>query len=312
MTKPRVSVLIPCYNAQMYIGETLESVFNQTWKNLEIIVVDDGSTDGSAAIVEAFSGGLVKLIRQDSKGAAAARNRAFAASTGDFVQFLDADDLIDKDKIAVQLARLQDCPNSVATAQWGRFWNDPDETKFVPETNWEDLDPVEWLVRSRTDGLGMLFPALWLMPRAVAEAAGPWNERLSLGDDGEYFTRIALAADQILFCPRARCRYRSGVPGSLSGSKNWVSGFDVIELCQAQVLACENSERVRRGFSLSWQHLAHACYPYDRVISERALARAWALHAKTIRPGGGAVFKVLSRLIGWRIARRLQVASGRP
>ena len=107
----------------------------------------------------------------------------------------------------------------------------------------------------------MLFPALWLIPRLVADTAGPWNETLSLGDDGEYFTRIVLAAEQVLFRPGARCLYRSGLGGSLSGRKSpeaWHSQFCVIELCEAHVRAREDSERVRRGFALSWQHLAHA------------------------------------------------------
>lgn len=308
----RVSVLIPCYNAQSYIGETLESVLGQTWSNLEVVVVDDGSSDGSPGVVEGFASRGVQLLRQANAGGGAARNRAFSVSTGDFIQFLDADDVIDRDKIERQMARLVCEPGSVASAEWGRFCHDAAGTVFATESNWQDLDPVEWLVRSRAEGGGMLFPALWLVPRSVALAAGPWNEKLSLGDDGEYFTRVVLAARRVLFCEGARCRYRSGNPGSLSGSKDWASGFAVIDLCETHVRAREDSERVRRGFALSWQHLAHLAYPYDAAIGEQALARARSLHPAMIAPDGGPAFKVISRLIGWRAARRLQVASGRP
>ena len=161
----------------------------------------------------------------------------------------------------------------------------------------------------------MLFPALWLIPRAIADAAGPWDETLSLGDDGEYFTRILLSAERVLFCEGARCYYRSGLPGSLSGKKSakaLASGFRVLELCEAHLRAREDSERVRQGFALSWQHFAHATYPYDADLAESALARARELHCVTIRPGGGPAFHAVSRLFGWRLARRLQVASGRP
>jgi glycosyltransferase involved in cell wall biosynthesis len=311
VTPPRVSVLIPCHNAQAYIAETLDSVLRQTWANLQVIVVDDGSSDGSAAIVEGFADRGVRLVRQARRGAAAARNRAYQVSDGDFVQFLDADDLIDPDKIALQMARLAGRRTAVASAQWGRFGDDPAATVFAPESNWEDLPPVEWLLRSRQAGEGMLFPALWLVPRPVAAAAGPWDESLSLNDDGEYFTRVVLAADQVLFCRGARCRYRSGVAGSLSGSKNWRSGFAAIDLCERHVRARDDGDRARRTFALSWQHLAHASYPYEPAIARRALARAKALHPVRIRPGGGVVFRTLSRLIGWRAARRLQIASGR-
>ncbi len=307
---PKVSVVIPCYNAGSHIGETLDSVFAQTWPNIEVIVVDDGSTDDSAAVVKGH--GSATLICQDNRGAAAARNRGLAESSGDFLQFLDADDIIDPDKISLQMARLHDRPDSVASAEWGRFSESPARTAFVREGNWEDLSPLEWLVRSRADGLGMLFPALWLVPRAVAEAAGPWNEALSLNDDGEYFTRVVLASDAVLFCEGARCRYRSGVAGSLSSSKNWASGFAAIDLCETHVRAREDSERVRRGFALSWQHLAHGAYPYAPAVAEEALTRGRALHPAVIRPGGGRAFKALSRLLGWRTARRLQVAAGQP
>jgi hypothetical protein len=69
---------------------------------------------------------------------------------------------------------------------------------------------------------------------------------------------------------------------------------------------------MRRAFALSWQHFAHAAYPYDRGLASRALIHARSLHGVSIRPTGGPVFRLLSRLLGWRTARLLQVASGRP
>lgn len=305
MTHPRVSVLIPCHNAEAYVADTLQSVLGQTWPDIEVIVVDDGSTDGSASVVERFASQGVRLVRQPCRGASAARNRAFAESTGAFIQFIDADDLIDPDKIAVQMARLADRSDCIASGQWGRFRGDPKDTVFRPEPTWEDLAPVEWLVRARLDGQGMLFPALWLAPRAIVEAAGPWNEALSLGDDGEFFTRAVLASQSVLFCPEAHCRYRS-VPGSLSSTRRYDSAFEVVRLCEGHVRAREDSERVRRGFALTWQHLAHSAYPYDRALAERAARKAASLHPVRIHPGGGPVFNLLKRLVGWRIARLLQ------
>jgi len=314
MDQPLVSVLIPCYNAERYISETLESVLSQTWQNIEVIVIDDGSRDASCAVVRSYKDKRVTLIQQPNCGAAATRNHAFQASRGDYIQFLDADDILDAKKIELQLRRLQQQENCVASAEWGRFYHDISETRFNPEANWEDLYPIEWLVRSRQDGLGMLFPALWLIPRSTAEKAGPWDETLSLGDDGEYFTRVTLASEKVFFCPGARCYYRSGILNSLSGRKSraaWKSQFRVIELCEEHLLRRENSERVRRGFALSWQHLAHAAYPYDKLLAEKALARAQDLHSLRINPGGGLAFKVASRILGWRTARLLQVTTGR-
>jgi glycosyltransferase involved in cell wall biosynthesis len=314
LTVPTASVLIPCYNAEKYIGETLDSIFRQTWRELEIIIVDDGSQDGSICEIERFVDARVRLIRQTNMGASAARNRAYQASRGEFIQFLDADDLIGPDKIERQITRLMDHPNCVASAEWGRFYTGPGETRFEPEPVWRDLPSLDWLSLSRAQGFGMMFPAIWLIPRPVADKAGPWEESLSVGDDGEYFTRVLLASDRVLFCSGAQCHYRSGVTGSLSGRRSsaaWVSQFRVLELCERHVREREESERVRRGFALSWQRFAHSCYPHDRTLANLALSHARLLHPVSIRPHGGPAFEFVSALIGWRIARRLQVISGR-
>lgn len=101
--EPLVSILIPCYNAEKWLAETLESALAQTWDNIEIIVVDDGSTDKSLAVAKQFEPDGVKVISQANKGASAARNRAFQESQGDFIQYLDADDLLVPDKIELQV-----------------------------------------------------------------------------------------------------------------------------------------------------------------------------------------------------------------
>jgi glycosyltransferase involved in cell wall biosynthesis len=311
MSLPKVSVLIPCYNAEKYVGETLESVFRQTWPEIEVIVVDDGSTDGSAAVVRSFARPNLRMVRQTNRGSTAARNVCCARATGDFVQFLDADDLIEPDKIALQMERLRTAPRCIASAEWGRFYRTPLETQFHAGPVGCDLAPVDWLVLS---AMGMMFPALWLIPMPIIRAIGSWNEDLSLADDMEYFTRAVLASERILFCAGARCQYRSGIPGSLSGGRSpraLASQFKVIDLCESHVRAVEDAERVRFVFALLWQRLAHFAYPYDRPTAIQALNRAAALHPIRIRPGGGLRFRVLSRVIGWRAARILQVASGR-
>src|SRR4051812_35758314 len=106
MSHPTVSVLIPCFNAAKYVGETLECVFRQTWPQIEVIVVNDGSTDESVAEIRRWRDPRLILLDGPNRGAAAARNGAFRRSTGDFIQYLDADDLIDANKIEQQMRRL--------------------------------------------------------------------------------------------------------------------------------------------------------------------------------------------------------------
>ena len=311
MSDPLVSVLIPCFNAGRFIGETLRSVLAQTHKPLEIIVVDDGSTDNSAEEVSRFP--EVKLIRQSNAGVTTARNVAVANCRGDFIQYLDADDLLSPDKISRQVQRLIGNEDCIATAEWGRFYSDPSKTLFVPDDTWADLSPLDWLALSRQDGLGMMYPAMWLFPRRIIDETGPWKPELARapGEDTEYFTRAVLKARQVLFCAGARTYYRSGIGGA-SSSKYFRGQVEVHDLCERLVLGVEDSERMRIGFAKSWQYLAHMSYPYDRAVALEALERASALHPIKIKPGGGPAFKVASAMFGWKFARRLQKWSGRP
>lgn len=105
MPHPLVSILIPCYNAKAYVGEAIESALGQTHPNVEVIVVDDGSTDGSVEILRRF-GDKIRFEAGPNRGACATRNRAFDLSSGEFVQFLDADDLLLPEKIEKQLPPL--------------------------------------------------------------------------------------------------------------------------------------------------------------------------------------------------------------
>ena len=111
-----VSILIPVYNAEAFVAEAIQSALNQTWPAKEIVVVDDGSSDQSREILKGFESAGIKLIEQENRGASAARNRAFTQAQGDYVQYLDADDLLAPDKIAIQMQRLSvEPPTRVAS-----------------------------------------------------------------------------------------------------------------------------------------------------------------------------------------------------
>src|SRR5688572_32856810 len=98
-----VSILIPAYNAERWIGATIRSALAQTWPDTEIIVIDDGSRDGTLAIARGFQSRSVKVVTQPNTGAAGARNAALELAQGAYIQWLDADDLLAPDKIAAQM-----------------------------------------------------------------------------------------------------------------------------------------------------------------------------------------------------------------
>ena len=106
---PTVSVVIPLYNARDVICETIESVLAQTWKDYEIVVIDDGSTDGSDQIVRGVGSGL-RYVRQENAGVAAARNRGIAESKGPYIALLDHDDLWHPTKLEKQVGLLGQRP----------------------------------------------------------------------------------------------------------------------------------------------------------------------------------------------------------
>ncbi len=119
--KPLVSILIPAYNAEKWLADTLRSAIAQTWDRKEIIVVDDGSKDQTLAIARQFESDCLKVFTQKNQGAAATRNRAFSLSKGDYIQWLDADDLLAPEKIAKQMEALGDSPNKLTflSGSWG-------------------------------------------------------------------------------------------------------------------------------------------------------------------------------------------------
>ena len=308
---PLVSILIPCSNAAPWLAATLDSALAQTHPRTEIIVVDDGSSDHSLAIARTFAPHGVRVGTQPNAGASAARNHALRLSRGDYIQFLDADDLLTPDKIAAQLTALRTPPahaDSIATCRWGRFSRDPTNALFFDDAVFRDFAPLDYLL-AHTGAARMIHPAAWLVPRAVADRAGPWDESLSLNDDGEYFARVVLAASAIVFSSAGASLYRSNLSGSLSRQRSrraLESVFHSVELIAAHLRRAEDSPRIQRALANYWQRLAFEIYPDAPDLSRRAEAESRALGGSTLRPTGGCREQWAARLLGWKLARRLQ------
>jgi O-antigen/teichoic acid export membrane protein/glycosyltransferase involved in cell wall biosynthesis len=207
---PLVSILIPAYNAAEWIAETIRSALAQTWPRIEIVVVDDGSKDDTLAVAQQFESQGVHVHVQKNQGASAARNKAFSVCHGDYIQWLDADDLLAPDKIAKQLDLVTNGlgPRTLLSSPWAHFMYRPYRARFSPTALWCDLSPKEWLLRKMSQNIFMQ-TATWLVSRELTEAAGPWDVRLLGDDDGEYFCRVLLASDGVRFVPDAKVYYRA-------------------------------------------------------------------------------------------------------
>jgi glycosyltransferase involved in cell wall biosynthesis len=310
MTTPLVSIIVPCYNAGRWVAATLDSALAQTWSPCEIIAIDDGSRDDSLTIARTYETRGVRVLAQPNRGASAARNLGLQHARGDFIQYLDADDLMAPDKLSRQLAALATKPaGTVASATWIRFHHHPGDGVPTPEPAWRDFpDPIDFFVLHYNEGW-MMPPVSWLIPRAVADKAGRWDERLSLNDDGEYFCRTLLASSGIAFCAEARCYYRSGLPGSLSRRKDVKSLRSLelsIELNSAALLRQAPRPAVKAALANAWQKLAYDLYPDLPAASSAAAVRARELGGATRPWEAGARMQRLARLVGWRGAKRIQ------
>lgn len=307
--KPLVSILIPCHNAEEWLAETIESALAQTWKNIEIIVVDDGSTDNSLAIARQYQSNRIKVIHQTNCGQSASENHAYQEAQGDFIEYLDADDLLAPDKIERQIQLLGDVnSNFVAAGEWARFYQTPQEAQFIPQPVWADMSPVDWLV-CLWEGHYMMHGAAWLIPRNIAEKAGAWNEQLSLINDFDYFSRVVLASQGVRFCWGAKTYYRSGNTNSLSGSKSlqaWNSAFLSLEAGTRNLLAKENSPRTRRVCATVFQRFIYEVYPDCPNLRTKAAAKVEEWGGSDEEPMGGKRFQQLSRVLGWQRAKRIQ------
>ena len=305
---PLVSIVIPCYNAEAWVGAAIESALAQTWRATEIIVVNDGSKDRSLEIARGFEPRNVQVFDQPNAGAAAARNAGLRRARGEYIQYLDADDLLAPDKIARQLAVLQPAGGrALSSSAWARFHHNPADAQFSPQPNWRDLSGVEFLQLHYEEGC-MMQPAAWLAPRTLLERAGSWDESLSLNDDGEYFARVMLAAERIVFCGEARSYYRSAHTHSLSAQRSrraLESLFRSVELTTGHLLAADDSPRSRAAAAYAWKWTAFELYPGAPDLSRAAEERSRALGG-TSRPfPAGGRFQLLARVVGWRMAKRL-------
>jgi len=305
-----VSIVIPCYNASRWLAAALESALAQTWPHTETIVVNDGSTDESLAVATRFADRGVVVLDQPNRGASAARNAGLRAARGEFIQFLDADDLLSPDKIAAQIGLLAGRPpGTLATCAWGRFESDPAAARFVDTAVFNDFQPIEFLLLAAETG-AMMHPSAWLVPRPVAEKAGPWNESLTLNDDGEYFCRVALASSGLAFCSTGRSYYRSGLPGSLSQQRSptaRLSQFRSVELMAQHLEGFESSTRTRRAAANHFQRFVHDFFPDPKKLIKAAEEKIKALGGSSRpEPEMGPQTSALARLIGWRNVWRIK------
>jgi glycosyltransferase involved in cell wall biosynthesis len=309
--KPLVSILIPAYNAEKWIADSLRSALAQTWEPKEIIVVDDGSTDRTLAVARQFESEQLRVVAHQHQGAAATRNTALSLSRGEYIQYLDADDLMARDKIARQLEALGESSSkrTLLSGSWGEFVYRYYRSEFVPTALWCDLCPVDWLMRKMKLGVFMQ-TATWLVSRELAESAGPWDTRLLGDDDGEYFCRVLLASDGVRFVPESKVYYRQSGVSSLSyiglSDRKMEAQMCSMQLHIRYLCSLEDSSRVRETCVSYLQNWLPFFYPNRPDLVKQAEEMAANLGGKLYPPQLSWKASLFSALFGRRQMKRAQ------
>jgi len=292
---PVVSVIIPTFNSAAYLADAIQSVLDQTYTNFELMIVDDGSTDDTGSVVARFKDERVHYIYQANQGRSLARNRGLTATSGEYVVFLDADDLLAPHKLEVQVDCLEQSPDIGLVA--GGF-------SYIAETG-ELIDRVEpWLVRPNLDigtwlyGCPFVIHAV-LVRRCWLERVNGFNLTLSHLEDWDLWLRLSYASCRMAWIEDIVCSYRMHDGQTIrQATKQRDSTLAVLDsfFAQSDLLAelCGLKENV-----YAHAYVRSACREYG--AGEDQIARSDLERALTLDPTllGNDGEPLLSLLLGW-------------
>ncbi len=310
---PLVSVIIPIFNAKSFLKETLESVLQQTYANIEVIMIDDGSTDGSYELALDYQAKNVIVNKNVGKGACAARNYGFELSSGSYIQYLDADDLLGKTKIENQILALINQDKDIAVCNALHFYDSKkDSTISDKDFIYSTRDSMSFLINLLGGNGDPHFVAVhaWLTPRSLIEAVGLWDETLLKDQDGEFFCRVALASTGIVYVPMCICYYRKHTTGinisALNGKVHLDSQLRALESKERHLLQRTNSELFRRAMALQYKWLAVNAWPQHKKVSRKAFQKSKNYGGSNYMPIlGGSAVEYIKTILGWRTAKYL-------
>lgn len=263
-SRPSITVAIPAYQAERFIAETLQSVLAQTHPPEEVIVVDDGSTDGTARELERF-GERIRVIRQPNGGCAAAFNAAFREARGDFVAECGADDIWEPYKLARQIEALTRHPQIDVAFGLARLFGSAEGRWGMPA---EDLS--SGILQPRAFGRTMYLtnrvcPSTLLIRRSLYERLGPFAEREEMAtEDYEYWMRALHAGAVFHYDPEALVRYRRHDANASS---------DHLAMRQADLLVHRRYADLAGSPALVRKALARDHFVLGRLLRDKGRAR---------------------------------------
>jgi len=299
-----VTIITPCYNGGRFIAQTLQSALAQTKPLLEILVVDDGSTDDSAAIAESF-GAPVRVIRQANQGESVARNQGLMQAQGSHVLFLDADDLLEQTSVERLAQALEAAPeNAVAIMGCAWFSDDPNTPYTVKVPSAETFFPA--IIESN-----LAPPHCWLAPTALVRGVGGFFADLRWFEDWDLWWRVGLEATVLVRVPHVGALYRRH-PGSQLATTtpaDQARGHAVLMARMAQAFLARPETLAAHGDKLFWSAFTALTRARAHDVSWTELEPLEQSLRQVSRGGSSSVSKSrlarMIRLLGVRPAARL-------
>lgn len=304
-----VSVITPCYNAEPFIAETIASVASQSYQPVEHIVVDDASRDRSWEKIQAHESTIRAIRQPQNAGGAAARNRGFSLASGEYLMFLDADDLIGPDVLAALVGAARREGNVIAVCPWQRL---------VERQGGWDVVPAETSLPKATDDplLGWL-NHIWVPPcavlwrRDVYERVGGWDETLTMNDDGDLMMRALARGVSLVAADRGGALYRAHGSDRLSVSRNVFternlrSQLRVLVKLTDELTALDRLPPYRERIGVLLLELALTCHQVGFVeLGRECSARGEALVGRRV-VSRTRLGRLLTRLLGMERKERL-------
>jgi glycosyltransferase involved in cell wall biosynthesis len=309
---PSISVIIPCYNAARFLPETLESVLAQTFSEFELIVIDDGSTDGTAQVIDRYRLRLGERLISESgpnRGVSAARNRGTRLARGRYLQYLDADDLLRPDALRSKFAALESSGADVAYTDWQKLV-EASPGRFVPgETHSRRYEEVHAIPEIAVLMDFWAPPAALLYRREIVDRVGGWNTSLPVTQDGRFLFDAVHCGGRLLHVPGIRADYRIiKERSSLSKRdpavfmRNWAEdAFQIEALWRGEG---ELTDSMKGALLRRFGKTTRALYELDRAAFWKVYQRMQALDPGYI-PEMRRSIRIAARLFGYPKAEAL-------
>ncbi len=286
----KVSVVIPVYGVEKYIAATVQSVLEQTYKNFELLLIDDGSPDRSVEICQQFTDPRIKIIRQQNRGVSAARNTGIRHAQGKYVAFLDGDDLWLPEKLEKHVAHLENSPNVGISFSRSAFIDETDKPlNLYQMPKLKEITPAQIFCRNPIGNGSVpvirqeVFEAIKFQNNASSAEQCYFDEQLRHFEDVECWLRIALKTNwQVEGIPEALTLYRVNLQGASTNVNKQL----------------EDLEKVIEKTRSYAPELVNQCANRARAYELRFLAR----RVVSLRDGASAV-KFAHRALAtyWRI-----------